>query len=223
MLLHLANSHRWLYDALWRQRAEDDLSWTSRIEDADVVIFPDPPWRDPDAPCPLRKVPPRVLPRLYTFSTQDHPFLWAPGVFTSVRKSSAGLGFRGGFYVPIHHEQSDDLRFGLEPRPDQATDYLWSFVGSVRTAPLLRGGVMELKDERAHALDVTVRTRPAPAGNTKGQTPFDAHVQQLASTFTDYTESIHCAKFVVCPRGIAPSSQRLFEAMQAGAVPGDHL
>lgn len=218
MLLHLANSHRWLYDVLWRQREEDDLTWTSRIGDADVVIFPDPPWRDPEAPCPLRKVPRRALLRLYTFSMQDHPFLWAPGVFTSVRKSSAGPGFRGGFYVPVHHEQSYEMRTGLEPRPDTVAEYLWSFVGTLRTAPRLRGGVMRLEDERALAVDATARTRP-PAGNTAGQTPFDAHVQQLASTFDQYAESIHRAKFVVCPRGIAPSSQRLFEAMQAGRCP----
>ena len=219
MLLHLANSHRWLYDVLWRLREEDDLIWTSRIEDADVVIFPDPPWHDHDAPCPLRKVPARALLRLYTFSTQDHPFLWAPGVFTSVRKSSAGPGFRGGFYIPIHHEQSVELRTALEPRPDTVTEYLWSFVGTVRTAPRLRGCVMQLKDERAQAVDATAWTRPPAAGNTDGQTPFDAHVEQLASTFAKYAESIHRAKFVVCPRGIAPSSQRLFEAMQAGRCP----
>lgn len=219
MLLHLVNSHRWTYDALWKHRAEDDLSWTARIEDADVVIFPDPPWRDADAPCPLRKVPRRALLRLYTFSSLDHPFLWAPGVFTSVRKSAAGPGFRGGFYVPIHHEQSAELRTGLEPRPDILTEYLWSFVGTVRTAPRLRGAVMQLKDERAHAVDATALTRPTTVDASDGQTPFDAHVQQIASTFGDYTESIHRAKFVVCPRGIGPSSQRLFEAMQAGRCP----
>lgn len=77
--------------------------------------------------------------------------------------------------------------------------YLFSFIGSVRSHPSLRGETMRLNNSRAYLQDTDVcDTYP---------------------TTEVYCDSIINSKFILCPRGIAAATIRVFEAMKAGRVP----
>ncbi|PSB59034.1 exostosin domain-containing protein [Chamaesiphon polymorphus] len=74
--------------------------------------------------------------------------------------------------------------------------YLFSFMGDVNTYPSVRGEVLSLIHPRAY----------------------------LKNTYQDFspdlfTEVSICSKFVLCPRGVAASTIRVFETMRASRVP----
>ncbi len=210
--VYVFNSNRWLHSQLTSEQDLDGLRLVDdKASDADLLLFPVPAWPDGMAPEPLRRIPRRLLGRLYLYCTADEPVPWAPGVFTSLENSRFGTGpFRGGCYV-IHHIAEGGLV--IEPSRLADADLLWSFVGTVRTCPTVRGAVTALTDPRSFTLDTS---------------DWDARVRwawdrDLADegrkAFATYSESLRRSKFVVCPRGLGASSMRLFEAMQAGRCP----
>jgi hypothetical protein len=75
-------------------------------------------------------------------------------------------------------------------------EYLFSFMGNVNTYPSLRSQVLNLKHPRAYLKD------------TSKEAPVELFSNIMMSS-----------KFVLCPRGIAPLTIRLFETMRAGRVP----
>jgi hypothetical protein len=74
--------------------------------------------------------------------------------------------------------------------------YLFSFMGSVKTYPIVRSKVVGLVHPRAYLRDTNVY----PDGNI-------------------YCDTMINSKFILCPRGLSPSSIRVFETMRAGRVP----
>jgi hypothetical protein len=74
--------------------------------------------------------------------------------------------------------------------------YLFSFMGSMYTCPHVRGQVLNLMHPRSYLKD------------TSKHGPVDLFSDVLINS-----------KFILCPRGIAPATIRVFEAMRAGRVP----
>ena len=83
--------------------------------------------------------------------------------------------------------------------------YLYSFVGNVMTHPVRRR-IVALRDGRAllHASESYIG---------------DDLLTPKVEYFDCFSEAIRDSKFVLCPRGISPTSYRLLEAMKAGRVP----
>jgi hypothetical protein len=209
--IHLANSHRWLYEQLTELAEPDpDLRLVERRQDADVIVYPVPPWPDAEAPEPLKRLRPRELARCFVFSQADEPFTWAPGMYASLPRSRARPGATGGFYVAPNHRGADRLTDELEAARGLEPDLLWSFMGTGSNAPV-RQRLLELDDPEALVRDTQrfsdeVRWRPAGDSDRRA-----AHAE--------YAQAIGRSTFVVCPRGRGPGSMRLFEAMQAGRCP----
>jgi Exostosin family len=210
--VYILNTQRWLYTRL-TETAELPPGYTvcSSPADADIIVVPQPMWPDPAAPEPWwRSV--RWLPRLFIFSQRDDPLVWAPGLYASASSADPLRDIcRGGFYVPITHYDPPH-KDQLAPRPGQEPDLLWSFVGSVRTSPTLRGQILLLDDRRGLARD-TARWITDRWHETGPES--EARWRSLE----DYGETLHRSKFVVCPRGYGHSSVRLFEAMRVGRCP----
>lgn len=74
--------------------------------------------------------------------------------------------------------------------------YLFSFMGSVKTHPSLRGRMTRLSHPRAYLHDTVVYPN-----------------------VDVYNDVMINSKFILCPRGVAPSTIRVFEAMKAVRVP----
>jgi hypothetical protein len=88
--------------------------------------------------------------------------------------------------------------------------YLWSFMGSVNTH-LIRKKISKLDCTDSFFKDTA--------------TQFNANIKSLLGTKTlkdyqdNYISILKDSAFVLCPRGVSPSSIRLFEVMKAGRVP----
>jgi Exostosin family len=210
----VANSHTWLYERLVEYATLDEgiTHLVGSRRSADVIIYLDPPWPDPDAPDRLRSFRPRELLHTYVFSQSDLPIPWAPGMYASLASSRAGAGFTGGFYVAHHHREPDGLFDDLEAARDIETDLLWSFVGTLSNDPL-RQRLREIQDPYGLVQDTqhfsdTVRWGWQATHRAEGR-----------RAFSEYGAMLGRSSFILCPRGVGASSIRLFEALQVGRCP----
>jgi hypothetical protein len=128
-----------------------------------------------------------------------------PGVYTGVEKRWASSRTRPGFYLGRPHS---DFTTYTSPRHD--LPYLFSFMGSVRNAPI-RKKLSTLSHPRSFFQNTTEE--------------FD-HILHRTMDRRDrldyerrYAELTKASKFVLCPRGLSASSIRLFETMRMGRVP----
>jgi hypothetical protein len=216
--IHVLDSHRWLATQLLDPHRPDQVRIAPTPESADVVLYLVPPWPDPSARHSLLSLRPSWLDRLYLFSQDDRPLAWAPGIFASVRASDNRRGaFHGGFYLPEHHDPRYEAERGLSAHlnatPCDDARYLWSFAGTVSTAPDLRGMLIQLEDPRSFCRDTE------QWNSVIRWMRHDSSQADAADAFKTYAQSIRQSKFVVCPRGHGLSSIRLFEAMQMGRCP----
>ena len=128
------------------------------------------------------------------FDFQDNTIPRIPGLYMQIPVHLQGMPiYETGFYLRVF----DNLVLKTET-PFSACTYLFSFIGRVANSISVRGRVVQLKHPRAHVEDAS-----------SGQSDNDAR----------YAEIMAKSKFVLCPRGIGPSTWRLFETMRIGRVP----
>ena len=131
------------------------------------------------------------------------PFL--PGVYAGVEKRWASSRIRPGFYLGRTKNE-----FTTFTPPDPDLPYLFSFMGSVRNAPIRRRLA-------------TLPHRRSFFQNTAEDFDRILHQKMERRERLDYdrryAELTKASKFVLCPRGLSASSIRLFETMRMGRVP----
>ena len=136
-----------------------------------------------------------------------NPFVipYLPGVYAGVEKRWASPRTRPGFY--LGRTKNDFTTFSP---PAHDLPYLFSFMGSVRNAPVRRG-LATLKHERGFFQNTTEefdRILDLKMGERE-RLDYDRR----------YAEVAKASKFVLCPRGLSASSIRLFETMRMGRAP----
>lgn len=133
--------------------------------------------------------------KCFVFCFLDNPEPVIPGLYVGLqqRHLRAQL-FEGAPYIRV----ADNVDLERVAATRHSTDLLFSFVGKVSNCPRVRGPLIEIDDDRALLLN-----------RDSGQSENDQN----------YVEVLARSKFVLCPRGIGPSSWRLFETMRAGRVP----
>ena len=131
------------------------------------------------------------------------PFL--PGVYTGIEKRWASPRTVPGFYLDVPKS-----RFTTFTPPSDDLPYLYSFMGSVGTAPV-RGEIQKLNNPRGFFQDTASDYSKALHGQ------MDVREQQDYQR--RYAEMTKASKFVLCPRGLSVSSIRLFETMRMGRAP----
>jgi hypothetical protein len=209
----LTNPHRWLYNKLTECAVLDEgVTLAESRRNADVIVYPAPPWPDPEATDLLKTFRPGDLRRTYVFSQHDVPMPWAPGMYASLPASRARRGFTGGFYVAHHHREPGGIGDDLEAARDCEPDILWSFVGTLSNAPIRRR-FAEINDPGGLVRDTqyfsdVIRWHWGETYRAEGR-----------EAFASYAESLGRSAFVLCPRGRGPGSIRLFEALQVGRCP----
>jgi Exostosin family len=180
-----------------RHRLTDDP------ESADLVLFADSTSRtfaDVRGSALYR----RYATKAFVYSTRDYGVPVIRGVFTCAEKSWNLPGqMRAGHYIKV---MDHDFIRPTPVSPD--LPYLCSFVGSFVSSPV-RNSLMKLAGPR-----VLVRDTSNDAGRGMRQT-----AEVYERWLSDYARTLSDSIFVLCPRGYAPSSYRLFEAMRAGRPP----
>jgi hypothetical protein len=199
----------------WRLGAYDFLtqsaisatrhSLTADAESADIILFSDcgpGPYYSSLTRSPLFK---KYWEKCFLFDHQDKPLCLLPGVYASIENQWYDPRWvRSGFYAHIDGYE----RFSHQPW-QQERQYLFSFVGSVWTAPV-REALTHLNHARFYLSDSSAQAIPAySTGDTET-------VEHLRKTYSD---AVRQSSFVLCPRGVGCSSQRLFEVMCMGRAP----
>lgn len=142
-----------------------------------------------------------------TFLFCANPFVipLLPGVYAGVEKQWSSARTRPGFYLGRTRNE-----FTTYSPPAHDLPYLFSFMGSIRNAPVRR----------------KLATLTHPRGFFQNTTEdFDRilHRKMERRERLDYdrryAELTKASKFVLCPRGLSVSSIRLFETMRMGRVP----
>ena len=142
--------------------------------------------------------------KCFLFSTDWRVIPFLPGVYTSIEKSWYLPGrSRPGFYLSC---VTNPL---VQFEPGSKCDLLYSFMGDLKTHPVRRI-LAGLLHPRGQFVDTSNESQ---AVMWKG-TP-----EQKEVFWSRYVALAKRSRFILCPRGVSPSSIRLFEAMCLGRVP----
>ena len=144
----------------------------------------------------LREHPEKV----FTVNYEDHPAGFLPGLYAALPASR---------YDPARHAAwcylfppNPEVYRTAPAAPDDASSLLFSF----------RGAPSHESRERLFALEL-------PAGMRARITRIDRWYDHTQDEQQDYVTEIQRSRFVLCPRGLAPASHRLFEVMALGRCP----
>lgn len=132
--------------------------------------------------------------RAFVYCHNDAAVALIPGIYPDLpgpcRLPDLQLG---GFYLRCFENEL------LSPRIESwRPQHLFSFVGNVKNAPLVRRRILKLEHPRGLVLD-----------RSSGLRDDDA----------DYVSVLRASMFVICPRGLGPTSWRFYETMMASRVP----
>ena len=131
------------------------------------------------------------------------PFL--PGVYTGIHKRWASRRTVSGFYLDVPKSRFTTFTPASDDLP-----YLFSFMGSVETAPVRRQ-LARIEHPRGFFQDTATQYARVLHGQMDEREQHDYRRR--------YAEATKASKFVLCPRGLSVSSIRLFETMRMGRVP----
>lgn len=141
--------------------------------------------------------------KLIVYSTEDNQFPAIQGLYPAI----SPRWVRRGWALPAHYISAHFHKFAFATAELDDKNLLFSFVGSSRTH-WIRQRIVQWRHSDSVVID-------ASNGVDKywWQEP---DKDQFLESFREVTRR---SKFVICPRGFSSSSIRLFEAMEAGAVP----
>jgi hypothetical protein len=174
-----------------------------RPEDADLIVFVEVEYvkfrsylRTLEAQPLLRRFPNRC----FVIDCADTVLGLVPGVYTCLRTDQEDRArFRSGGYLRTYNPFCEEVfraTSGADPR------WLFSFRGADSSCALRRR---------------LLATRfPGDDNFITEQRNWCDHPADIQKR---YAEEIAASRFVLCPRGVAPASIRLFETLQLGRVP----
>jgi Exostosin family len=170
---------------------------------ADVILFVgsrDPRNRDVRRHPLALQFPKKVI----LYSSGDWIIPYMRGIYPGLPRGRSNLRrTRSGHYI----RWSDKTSINFSD-PWQTPTMLFGFSGDSGSHPL-RKRLFQLTHQRALMRD----TRLDPARG------FGQEAAIYANYRKRYAHELSAVRFVLCPRGRAPNSMRIFEAMKAGRVP----
>jgi hypothetical protein len=141
--------------------------------------------------------------RLLVYSPDDNQHPALPGLYPSCSSTWRRLKQA----MPAHYRSEHFPKFNYSDSELAAKDLLCSFVGSVRSHPI-RAEIMKLKCPNSLLHDAS-GSAWWWSRSVEEQEPFTRFYRQVAAR----------SRFILCPRGVSTASIRIYEAMEASAVP----
>jgi len=142
--------------------------------------------------------------KCFMFSSDWRVIPFIPGVYTALEKR---------WYLPHRSRPGFYLNWLMNPlvkfEPDAHRDLLYSFMGDLETDPV-RKILAKVEHPRGLFVDTSEESQDVISQSS---------AEQKAVFWTRYVETARRSKFILCPRGMAPSSIRVFETMCMGRVP----
>jgi hypothetical protein len=201
---HWASPYYALRRAFTETRSRD-WALVEAPEDADLILICPRP-RNPVFPIEIFRsgIAWKYRQKCVVISTDDNPTLTHKGFYTCLRAGATHSPWlQGGFYPFVTYAEPHDA---FTPHTD--FQFLFSFLGSFRTHPV-RERIGKLAANAWHEAKDSFLIKDTSRDSGNRQHDFR---QQ-------YITSLRDSKFILCPRGMCPSSVRLFETMKAGRVP----
>ena len=143
--------------------------------------------------------------KCFVFCPNDFILPLLPGVYACIERRWASRRTCSGFYLGVWEN-----KFIAFLPPSDGLPYLYSFIGSINTAPVRRR-LAALPHTRAFFRDVSAEYSRALYGTMS--------TEEMRNYRRRYVEITQASKFILCPRGLGVSSVRLFDTMQMGRVP----
>ena len=171
---------------------------------ADLVLFAESAWGNEQLWSARRHpIVRRHREKCFVQCELDGVVPYLPGVYTSVpRRCHREDRIRSGSYLWMYSNPAIGYKPG-GPRPR----WLFSFVGDVETHPV-RQRILDLRHPQAFVKDAGgYRSVPKRSPGAIG------------AYQTGYSDVVQSSAFVLCPRGVSPSSVRVFEVMRSGRAP----
>jgi len=187
--------------------SKPDYCWrlVSDPEEAEMILFLEHhPGSDPlflrVLLHPFRR---RWPEKCWLFHDADKVFPLVPGVYPSLQKQYLQPGMLASWFYVTQFCVNPAIRY--VPLTGRES-FLYSFTGASRTHPV-RPKILELRDSRAWLQD------------TSEKNGWELASDKQVSYHERYAQTLRESKFVLCPRGISPTSYRLLEAMKTGRAP----
>ncbi|MFK7892966.1 MAG: exostosin family protein [Granulosicoccus sp.] len=139
--------------------------------------------------------------KVFMYNEMDRAWPVLPGLYSSLTRKLA----RSENHIAFAYLTESNAGIKHIHKSRAQIKYLYSFVGS-RSHPI-RNQLFSLKGDKANITDTSEFCAWQP------EQPESQAFQKL------YCDTIASSKFVLCPRGIGPSSLRLFETIEAGRIP----
>tara|TARA_B100001248_G_scaffold217689_1_gene172891 strand:+ start:17517 stop:18509 length:993 start_codon:yes stop_codon:yes gene_type:complete len=175
-------------------------------EKADIILFIETGAQGHHSE-PIRAHPyfKKYQEKCFVFGSIDHYIPFLPGFYSSVEKRWYNTNrLRTGFYLGGSGNKQITKMPWKEDLP-----YLFSFLGTASNHPV-REVIMQLRHPRGFIKDTSGKVIKTFVGGNK---------EELNTLYQDFNAVMQDSKFILCPRGAACSSLRLFETMKAGRVP----
>ncbi|MCE0521923.1 MAG: glycosyltransferase family 47 protein [Methylacidiphilales bacterium] len=173
-------------------------------EEADIILFVEMDagrFSEKVRRHPCRK---RFREKCFMFSSDWRVIPFVPGIYTSLEKR---------WYSPRRTRPGFYLNCLINPlvkfEPGGGRDLLYSFMGDISTAPV-RKALAGLEHPRGLFVDTSRENQDVMSRSS---------AVERTAFWNRFVETARRSKFILCPRGLAPSSIRLFETMCMGRAP----
>lgn len=143
--------------------------------------------------------------KCYLYHDNDLHLTFIPTISPSVCVST----FNKKLHHPYHYLEQISMNPYVEYIPDEEFEkkYLFSFIGASRTYPTVRDRIIELFQGDKNVVD------------TNHSNSWELNENERDIYFKSYAQILFQSKFILCPRGIGPSSYRQYESMKIGIAP----
>ncbi|MBK0368802.1 exostosin domain-containing protein [Flavobacterium agrisoli] len=143
--------------------------------------------------------------KCYLYHDHDKNLTLIPTISPSVCNST----FNKKLHYPFHYLEQISANPNVKyiPDNDKQKKYLFSFMGASRTYPSARKEII-----KCYKGDENIN-------DTGESNSWELNEEDRKKYFEKYADILFQSKFILCPRGIGPSSYRLFESMKIGIAP----
>ncbi len=148
---------------------------------------------------PLRR---RYPDKAFLYHDADYAFPFMPGIYPSIKKPYYNSVLcRSGTYIARLAENEAII---YNPKLD-SSEILFSFVGANNCTA--RSNILSLVSSNTYLKDTT------------GDHAWLLSAEERKIYEQNYVDVLRRSEFILCPRGIGPSTYRLYEAMEMGKCP----
>jgi hypothetical protein len=143
--------------------------------------------------------------KCYLYHDNDDTITLLPTISPSICKSF----YNKKIHTPYHYIEQIFNNPYIEYQPERVVDkkFLFSFIGASRTYPKVRDQIITYYQGDDNILD------------TKDLNSWELEEEERDIYYKSYAQILMQSKFILCPRGIGPSSYRQYESMKMGIAP----